>query len=317
MLTWTTFKLSPALINFYVAKENSSTFLETNLPFLQPVLDGLLTGTGKFVRDSHNKALAGTIKSNPREKFLQTLNWTRQSIPEPAAILPDCVVIAITNKDEAAPLMFLGQDEVRAVLLPVSPKQLLEGAIGEYKIPPTFDYNFEAARSSHSFFLSSHNDVETARLHPAIAARSTSILDEAVENGFQDLLPSHYSSHSEHDVEQQAPSYGRVDSTSCEFHYDLSFINCGDQEAIQPIGDHFRHVVSGLSAVLPLKRLDGITIAGDYPASLRDLDRGFENAPPLKRFRMRSASVSRTWLLLCDLEKSKGTWLSPAALPMT
>ena len=269
-------------VAFYFTKENTSTFLENSLPFLQPFLDGLLTGAGKLVRDSHNEALTGILKSNPRENFLQTLSWTIQSKPDSAAILSDCVVIAITNTDEAAPLMLLGQEDVRAVLLPVSPKKLLVGVIDGYNILPKFDYCLEAARSSHSFFLSSYNDAETARLHPMIAARSTSILDEAVENGFQDLLPSRYSLHSEHDAERPAPSYGPVDPASCEFQYELSFISCGEQEAIQSIEDHLRRAVSALSAALPLKRLDGITIAGDYPAALRDLDRGFENALPVE-----------------------------------
>ena len=269
-------------VAFYFAKENASTFLENSLPFLQPFLDGLLTGVGALVRDSHNKALAGTLKSNPRENFLQTLNWTIHSKQDPEAILPDCVVIAITNTDEAAPLMLLGQDDVRAIFLPVSPKKLLVGVIGGYKIPPQFNYCLEAARSSHSFFLSSYSGAETARLHPEIAARSTSILDEAVENGFQDLWPRRYSQHPEHDAEGPAPSYGPSDPVTREFQYELSFVSCGDQEAIQSITHNLRHAVSALSAALPLKRLDGITIAGDYPAALRDLDRGFENAPPVE-----------------------------------
>ena len=40
--------------------------------------------------------------------------------------------------------------------------------------------------------------------------------------------------------------------------------------------------MSALSHVLPLRRLDGITIAGDYPAALRKLDRGFDDPSPVE-----------------------------------
>ena len=132
---------------FYLAKENAPEFLETRLPLFQPILERLLTSAEKLVRDGHNKALAKTPNSNPLETFLGTLNWTKQIVPGPAAILPDCIVIAITNKDEAASLTLLGQDDIRAVLLPVSPKQLLVGITDGYTVPLTFDYNLEAARS--------------------------------------------------------------------------------------------------------------------------------------------------------------------------
>ena len=239
---------------FYLAKENAPEFLETSLPLLQPILERLQTSTEKLVRDSHNKALAETLNFNPRETFLGTLNWTTQIVPGPVAVLPDCIVIAITNKDEAAPLMLLGQDDIRAVLFPVSPKQLLVGIADGYTVPLTFDYNLEAARSSHSFFLSSCNDAETARLHPAIASISMAILDEAVESGFHDLLPNRLPAHSEHDAEQGEPSFGPADPTSGEFQYQVSFVGSGDQEAIQAITARLRTIVSALSSVVSLTK---------------------------------------------------------------
>ena len=119
-------------------------------------------------------------------------------------------------------------------------------------------------------------------MHPAIASTLMPILDEAVESGFHDLLPNRLPAQSEHDAEQADPLFGLTDPTSREFQYQVSFIGSGDQETIQAIMAHLRTIVSALSRVLPLKRLDGITIASDYPAALRDLDRGFENASPVE-----------------------------------
>ena len=266
---------------FYYCKKNASEFLAKGLPSIPHTVDCLLAEVGNLVRDGHNKALAEALTStSTREAFLGTLDWTIQIVLGPAAILSDCIVIAITDKGEVAPLMLLGQDDIRAVLLPVSPKKLLVGITDGYTVPLTFDYNLEAARSSHSFFLSSCDDAETARLHPAIASVSMAILDEAVENGIQDLLSNRLPSQSELDAEQPQPSIGTTDPADCEFQFQASFVGIGDQEAIQAIMAQLRIIVSEFSKVLPLKRLDGITIASDYPAALRDLNRGFENAPP-------------------------------------
>ena len=269
-------------VAFYFAKENAPDFLDKSLPLLRLTLDGLLSGSEKLVRDSHNKALTKNLRSNPRETFLGTLDWTIQNAPTPGAILPDCVGIAITTQDETLPLMLVRDADISAVIMPLSPEKLLVGTRNGYTVPRTFNYNVEAARVSYSFFLSSYNDVEIDRLHPLIAKHSTSILDKAVENGFHDLLPSRFPPREERGSDTPDPSFHRINPASREFEYELSFLRCGDQEAIQGISDHLQAIVSDLSQVLPLKRLDGITIAGDYPTALRELDRGFGNVPPVE-----------------------------------
>ena len=269
-------------VAFYFAKENTPEFLEESLPLLRPTLDDLLSGTEKLVRESHNKALTKNLGSNPRETFLRTLDWTIRNAPTPGAILPDCVGIAITKQDETLPLMLVRHADISAVIMPVSPEKLLVGTRSGHTIPQTFSYNVEAARVSYSFFLSSRNDVEIARLHPLIAQQSTSFLDKAVENGFRDLLPSRFPPREERDSDTPGPSFHRISPAVREFEYELSFLQCGDQEAIQRISDHLQAIVSDLSEVLPLKRLDGITIAGDYPTALKELDRGFGKLPPVE-----------------------------------
>ena len=269
-------------VAFYFAKENASEFLKNNLPLLNPILNTLRSGSARLVRDSHNKALVKNLKYNPRETFLGTLDWTIESALTSGAILPDCVVIAINKEGETTPFMLLGHDDISAITMAVSPKKLLVGSTDGYTIPQTFNYNVEAACVSYRFFLSSCNDAETARLHTVIAERSTSILDKSVEDGLQDLLPNRFPSCPGNDTDKPEDSDGPIDVASGEFQYELSFVGCGGQEAIQGISDHLQTIVSALSQVFPLKRLDGITIAKDYPAALVDLDRGFENAQAVK-----------------------------------
>ena len=269
-------------VAFYLAKENVSDWLETGLPLLRPILDNLLSGSDRLVRDSHNKALAQSLVSSPREIFLKSLNWTIENAPTAGAILPDCVVIAINKDGHTAPYMLAAHDDLRALVMPVSPEKLLVGIAGGYAIPRTFDYNTEAARLSYGFFLSSQNDAETARLHPAIAERPTAILDEGVERGFRNFRLHRCPQRPETAANRPDVSPSLIDATSREFGYELSFVGYGDQEGIEQVTGHLRTIVSALSQALPLTRLDGITVTGDYPATLRSLDRGFENARPVE-----------------------------------
>ena len=269
-------------VAFYISKENADDFLDNFIALFRPVLNGILSGSDKLVRDSHNKGLKENLKSNHRETFLRTLDWTIQSAPTVGAILPDCVVIAINKEAEIAPLMLAGHDDISAVVMPVSPEKLLVGITDGCSLPRSFNYNVEAARASYSFFLSSRNNAEILRLSPAIAERSIFVLDEEVESGIQDVLPQSLPSRLEDDLGKTEPTYCPIDPDSSKFQYELSFDGGVDHQIIQGQINHLRTIVSALSQVLPLRRLDGITIAGDYPAALRNLDRGFDNAPPVE-----------------------------------
>ena len=269
-------------VAFYISKENEDDFLDNFISHVRPVLDGLLSESDKLVRDSHNKGLKENLKSNHRETFLRTLDWTIQSAPTVGAILPDCVVIAINKEAEIAPLMLAGHDDISAVVMPVSPEKLLVGITDGCALPRSFNYNVEAARASYSFFLSSRNNAEILRLSPAIAERSIFVLDEEVESGIQDVLPQSLPTHPIDDLDKPGPPYRPIDSDSNRFQYELSFDGGEGHEAIQRQINRLRTIVSALSQVLPLRRLDGITIAGDYPAALQKLDRGFDDPSPVE-----------------------------------
>ncbi|MYG00374.1 DUF4238 domain-containing protein [Candidatus Poribacteria bacterium] len=264
-------------IAFYFARENISSFMDNSLLILAPAFDKFLKSTGSLTRDSHNKALEQMLQSNPREIHLREFSWTVEYIETPRAILPDCVVIAIRADGEAVPFMLAGKDEIKAVILPISPRQLLVGFRNGYELPQSLDYNLEAARCSYSFFLSSCNDAEVSRLRPFISEGAKSILNEAIEKGFSDFRTSPGDSQFDKAQEQTETPFWPTGLGSRHFQYELSFRSFGNYELVELVGAQIRCVVSELSEVLPLDRLDGITIAGDYPAALQEIERGFEN----------------------------------------
>ena len=269
-------------IAFYYAKENCPQFLENALPAFRPIFDALALRAGQLARDGHNRALSQTVLSNPRESFLATLKWRIESAPRAGAILPDCVVIALDKANMAAPLMFFGQDDIRAVIMAVSPEKLAIGRKNGWELPPQFNYNADAARASFKYFLCSSSNIETARLHPMIGTCPTSIIEESIEEGFSNLLPQSPSLAHHNQPESSEKVSWSVGPISTEFQYEATFLDCGEQDVIQKINDALQRVVSALSKTLPLGRLDGITLASDYSTALKGVDRGFENAPQVE-----------------------------------
>lgn len=61
----------------------------------------------------------------------------------------------------------------------------------------------------------------------------------------------------------------------------MNIPGCADNETGAKIAAAVGEVVFEVSRILPLTRLDGVTVAGDYASALRDLDRGLLSAPPL------------------------------------
>ena len=269
-------------IAFYYAKENCPHFLESALPEFRPIFDALALRAGGLVRDGHNRALSETIASNPRESFLGTLNWRVESAPRAGAVLPDCVVIAIDKDNLAAPLLFCGQDDIRAVIMAVSPEKLLVGRKNGWELPPDFNYNVDAARASYEYFLSSCNNIERARLRPMIGTCPTSIIEESIEDGFSNILPQSPSLPQENRSGSTEKETSFVRPTSGAFQYEATFLECGDQDVIGKTNDALKRIVTALSRTLPLGRLDGITLASDYPTALKGVDRGFDNAPQVE-----------------------------------
>ena len=269
-------------IAFYYAKENCPQFLHNALPAFRPMFDALASRVDELVRNGHNRALSGSILSNPRESFLRNLNWKVENAPRAGAILPDCVVIAIDKDNVTVPFMFCGQSEIQAVIMAIAPEKLVVGRNDGWEIPPQFNYNLGAAQASYNYFLSPCNNIEMARLRPMIGTCPTSVIEESIEDGFSNILPPPSLLTQQNGMGLSESSTFSVPPTSGNFQYEATFLDFGDQGEIQRINDALQRIVSELSRTLPLGRLEGITLANDYPRALKGVDRGFDNAPPLE-----------------------------------
>lgn len=259
---------------FFILKENPE-WIRAHSPdhdTLNRALDQVGARSGDVISGSHDSALLKIAKQSPSEfeVFLQTLDWEIIDAPKSGAVLPDCIAIAIDEHGRAGSHLFIDNDVLGAIVMAVSPDKLLVGRKSGYMLPSGFEYNTEAARLSHSFFLSSNNNPEKSRLHSMLGEQLQSTLDQNIADSFAGLRgetvsdPAKDEQHDSIRLETDAPG-----------HFKISFWDFDDTDEAQRIGVGIAKVVVELvrdfSVAFPIERLDGITIANDYQALMRSM----------------------------------------------
>ena len=262
--------------------------LETRHAIHSAVLD-VLPDFGDFARKSHNELLVEHVKPGTPDALLLELDWTIENAPAAGAILPDFVVMAISEDGTADPLLYVLGKRVHTVLMSVTPAKLLVGRKNGCTLPRDFDYNREAARASQNFFLSCAKNAETARVHPFVGERMPSLVEEVIDAVVQESEAEgaadtrHGDSPDRSQPESSpAPEFGPVPESGGTFEYDIWLIECADRAGTAWLGEKIKALVSALSQALPLERLDGITMARDYPVAVESLDRGFDTENQLE-----------------------------------
>ncbi len=264
-------------IAFFMAKENFTTLVADFLPMMRSTFATWLQASGGLVRESHNKALAQISSSKPRLKMFEELSWSIVAAPQQGAILPDCAALAIDRAGQSTPAMFADWDEVVAIVLPISPDKLLVGAAADFDVVSLPDFNEAAARCSHDFFLAPTTNEHLEQLHACLGERSMQLVDEAVSGAMEPylaLVPK------PRDEDKPLFPSDIIKQSEQAWQYELSLIGCGDADNVQELSNAIQGVVASLAQALPLHRLDGITVAADYPEAVATLDRGYEGASP-------------------------------------
>lgn len=264
---------------FFLLKENSENVWGPSPAHdaVRVAADELRAQSPKIIRSSHDKALSETVTPSEHENFLQTLDWGILAAPDSGAILPDCVIIAIDEDGKAGSYMFTGNDRLGAVVMAVSYKKLLVGRNAGFELPTEFEYNIEAARFSHSFFLSHRKDEETSRLHGILGEGLQVSLEENVAVSMDSWRGENISEPLQ-DVQgvcESSSKYAPTDPT----RYQLCIRGCNNRDDIHSIQENISNLVAEFANVYSIEFLDGITIARDYVALMRSIAQNFSSAP--------------------------------------
>ena len=288
----------------FILKENPewAKAQSYDLGFLNRVLDEVGARSGDVISGSHDNALFKIAKQSPSkfEVFLQTLDWEIIDAPKSGAVLPDCIAIAIDEHGKADSHLFVDNDVLGAIVMAVSPDKLLVGRKSGYVLPSDFEYNIEAARLSHSFFLSSNNNPENSRLHSMLGEQLQTTLDQNLANSFAGLRGK---SVSEPAKDEQHDSI-RLETIAPK-NFELNLWGFDDKDEAQSIRIRIAKFVGefirDFSVVFQIDRLAGITIANDYQALMRRMQQeiGGEDmqVTPVPEIRRAGVGIGKTVLI--------------------
>lgn len=265
-------------IMFCLMKENIQSRMSEMAPVIQ---DMCRTGKGLtegIVKGAHNKALLEFMNSIPRLKMLEALNWTVQSAPAIGAILPDCVALAIDQSGVTMPAMFSDWDQTKAVIMPISPDKLLVGAKKDFKVEEELDYNLEAVKCSHDFFLSSTNNERLIELNQLLGSRSTQIIDDQVNEAIAPYLKNEPLAENK----VVSPSLLMKEAINKQpWQYEIVWSGCDEFEDTRGLSDTIKTIVNIFARLLPLHHLDSIIIASNYQQAIADAELGYDSKHPI------------------------------------
>lgn len=261
-------------IMFCLMKEN----IQSHMPEMTPVIQDMCrTGKGLaegIVKGAHNRTLLEFMNSIPRLKMLEALNWTVQSAPAIGAILPDCVALAIDQSGVTMPAMFSDWDQTKAIIMPISPDKLLVGSNKDFEVEEELDYNLEAVKCSHDFFLSSTNNERLIELNQLLGLRSTQIIDDLVNEVTTPYLKN------EPLAENQMVSPSSLIKEAINkqpWRYEIVWSGCDDFEDVKRLSDTIKTIVNSFAGQLPLHRLDSIIITSNYQQAIANADLGYDS----------------------------------------
>lgn len=283
---------------FTLTKENFDRFHADQSPELIALLNEMTSQTSTVLRTGHAKALASSLKPDPRVESLSQLEWKIHAIPEGDLILPDCVALSIqSNSTIPEPCILTELEKINIVLFPLCAKKLLIGHRAETSLPDVQGFNQAAAACSHTFFVSASKTDEIECLADSISELSQKAILEAVmcsvaaiktKSSFEKHLSRTMLRFTEEPIlsvttiEKTIEHSGTQKKSSPQPpNYPVIFLNCADQETAKQIATAVNVVVSEISHSMTLGRLDRITFAGDYAEALRNIERGFSVSRPL------------------------------------
>jgi hypothetical protein len=282
----------PSSVLYQVAqmrlRECFSKIFKEHLPAMTAILNTMTAQAPAIVRKGHNEALSSSGLAPPaRVEALAALAWSVWPAPYDGFILSDCVALGADDHTGFKPLIMADLNEVVTVLMPLSSTKMLVGASGSQATFDLNEYNKAAAARSHQFFIAATTGSDPVALTQLIGTFSDHFIENSVASAFEDVSKQ---------VQAASPSDATQDGTpdaavatiapepsqSLSPYYSIDFFGCADKETANRIAGTVYAVTGELCRVMPLDRLDGMTFAHDYPAALRDLNRGFRTSAPLQ-----------------------------------
>lgn len=166
---------------YVMIREKGSDVLDDVLPNVAEVLQGYVSEAMKLSQRAQANVLAETMAPQERIADLSKLIWHVMPGPAEGAILPDCTSITFNGLDWQ-PLLLSGSEELKAVVLALSPDRV---AVGRATADLDLDlsrYNQHAADASFSFYIANRNSVDLSELIRKPGGKIRSLFKDLAEN---------------------------------------------------------------------------------------------------------------------------------------
>ena len=262
---------------YFLMRERGKDLFDQALPQTAMILEQIGINAQQISKDAQASSLQKAMAPDERVTQLSKLVWHMASAPVEGAVLPDCTSIAFDGRGWK-PLPFVSSNELKTVILPLSPDRLAVGKVDADQSVDVSGFNNHAAQAAYSFFLSSYRSETLEQLVPVLGgevrALITSIVDGAVAEGIKDIM-----NHEPQDnvsEEEQCASERSWDTAVPEVGIEVLLLDFGDETLMKSVVNEVKSVVAAFSERLPILPIDGFTFAHDYMAALNSLHRGFE-----------------------------------------
>lgn len=252
----------------FLFREHFASFSGLLSRYVNTELLPVLKLTPDTVHQSHNEALSTLMDEGDKRSDFREMLWSIEGPAHGEFILPDCVSVSIGSSGQFAPFI-VSEDKVRDfVLLPISHDRMLVGRRLKDFSPDLSVFNREAAACSASFFVAKTLNDELSGFRNLIGSRSESFMRKMSVDALiakpEPIVEDTKSSTTHQPIEQ----------------FQLTLFDWGDQSSAEKLRDIIQPIVAKFGSMLNLSRLEGITVAYDYPRAVRDLDRGDPNLQP-------------------------------------
>lgn len=250
-------------------REHFNSYSELLLQFSQRQLIPALSAATDTVPDGHNKALHRLMDEGVKRTDFLDMKWSIEEQPGYEFILPDCVSVSVGSEGNYAPFIVRKDMECDFILLPISHNRMLVGRRTLGKELDLARFNEQAASCCAEFFIARSLREDLIPLSMKIGSQAEEFLRSVAIEVIDDMLGGPISEGVETPLETE-----RLEQ------YDVLFFDCGDADEAQRFANQIQPLIFKLSEFLDLGRLDGITVAYDYPRALVELDRGDARLPP-------------------------------------
>jgi len=259
---------------FQMAKEG---FASGQFPQLEPLFSEMtlmVDNLGPLAREGHNKLLNDLVEKGIIRPDMDGWTWTIEAAPDGGVLLPDSIAIAYDNVGDSYPLLLAGKGKVEAVVMPLAFNKVLLGRRDLAWKLPLDRLNNDLAACSDTFLAPC--GVRFAPLADSIGTRSEIVIGEMVDGALSRFVvpvdPLLEATAGDGDF--------RAGSEPQQFSYMVSFRDCADQPTAEKIAAQLNVLTTQLSRIMPLARLDGVTVAYNYPQAVAEVDRGRSDIRP-------------------------------------